>query len=283
MNPSKAATERNGRLLRTLELLFNITTSELVPALQQAAQAIADVLQIDKADLFLYREENNSLEALGVSDTPVGRLQIAVGMDRLQLVNKGPTVEVFQTGVPFVTGHADQVPGELPGIIEGMGIRSELLTPIDVDGVRRGVLSILSTDEEAFVPEEDLPFAEATARWIGTLILRTERFEEQVQQAHDLGMRECIYQLLGFLTPLQRKIAELIADGQTTEEIAQRLRITPNAVSNHVRNMRSRISALRRAQIARWLENERALLEMPENGEGEEYSEGEDYEELEEE
>lgn len=54
------------------------------------------------------------------------------------------------------------------------------------------------------------------------------------------------------LTPQQREIAVLIAQGLTNEQIARHLVITPGATANHVAHILERLGADNRAQVAAW-------------------------------
>jgi DNA-binding CsgD family transcriptional regulator len=240
-------------LLHTLELLFQIQAVELRPALMGAAEAVAGVFNADKVDIFIFQEDINSLVALGIFDSPLAQRQKALGMDRLQIANRGLAVEVFQSGQPEITGHADRDPREIPGVYDGLGVRSEIVTPLDVGGTRRGVVQIFSMQEDYFVPEEDLEFMVAVTRWIGILAQRAELMERRTSDAEQVGRREGVTHLLALLTPRQREIAELIADGLTNQEIATKLFLLPGSVGNHIKRIRERIGAVRRAQIAAWV------------------------------
>ena len=81
---------------------------------------------------------------MGTSETPMRRRH-ELGLNRLPLANDWPQVRVFQTGAPYLTGRADQDPEQIPGNVEGLGVRSNLDVPLDVDDQRRGVLSAMST------------------------------------------------------------------------------------------------------------------------------------------
>jgi two-component system, OmpR family, sensor kinase len=80
----------------------------------------------------------------------------------LQLANRGRLVGVFETGRPWLTGHQDEDPEELPGIKHGLGVRSVVAAPIEVAGLRRGVLECSSLKPD-FFSEDDLGFLEAPA------------------------------------------------------------------------------------------------------------------------
>ncbi|MFH0518642.1 ATP-binding protein [Streptomyces sp. M41] len=55
------------------------------------------------------------------------------------------------------------------------------------------------------------------------------------------------------LTPRQREIAKLVADGLSNKEIAARLCISPRTAEAHVQNMLINLGFTRRAQVAAWI------------------------------
>ena len=112
--------------------------------LNQASDLVAQTLGAEKVDVLLYEAAKDSLVAMGTSDTPMGRRQHELGLDRVPIANGGAQVRVFQTGEPYLTGHADQDPEQPRGIVEGLGVRSQLDVPLDVGGARRGILSAMS-------------------------------------------------------------------------------------------------------------------------------------------
>jgi len=86
-SPSPTVLRRQGQLLATLYLLLAIQATETRAALNQATQLVSEVLGADKADVFLYDPAVDTLVAEGTSGTPMGRRQIALGLDRLPLSN----------------------------------------------------------------------------------------------------------------------------------------------------------------------------------------------------
>ncbi len=128
------------RLLLTLEQLLSLEAVELPTAMQQAAQRVAEVLSADKVDVFLYDARADAMVAVGTSDTPMGRLERALGLDRLPMANGGRVVRVFQTGESYLSRHASQDPEELSSIVEQLGICSAIVVPLAVATTRRGVL-----------------------------------------------------------------------------------------------------------------------------------------------
>ncbi len=57
---------------------------------------------------------------------------------------------------------------------------------------------------------------------------------------------------MGALTPRERKVAALIAEGLTNAQIARRLTITPGTVANHVEHILRATGVRCRVQVAVW-------------------------------
>ena len=209
------ADHRQNRLLVILERLLRIDATELNLALNQAAQLIVEAFEAEKVDVFLHDPTIDTLVALGTSDTPVGRRERALGLDRMPIVNGGYMVEVFLTGTSYLTGHLDQEPNRIIGMTssEGLGIRSEMVVALDVGTQRRGVLMTSSRTPD-FFSEQDLHFLEAVAGWIGIVIHRTELVEriknEAIQQSRRMVAEELLtvmaHDLRTYLTPLRSHI-----------------------------------------------------------------------------
>jgi DNA-binding NarL/FixJ family response regulator len=247
---SPIGTASSDTLLRTLERLLAIRSPELRPALDEAAMPVLEAVGADKIDVFLYRPEIDTLEAVGTSDTPVGRRQKELGLDRLPLANGGRAVEVYATGVAHMSGHIEQDQEELRGLREGLAVCSQINVAIEVNGKRRGVLSAIARQPEKFT-EQDLSFLKAVAGWIGIIADRAERSEAMAQQAYQQGQRRAAEEVAR-LTPRQREVAALIAEGLTNEEIAERTVLVNGTVANHVQAILSRLGLRNRTQIAAW-------------------------------
>ena len=202
--------QKQDRLLTTLERLLEIQATEVRTTLSQVTQLVAQALEADKVDIFFHDRDVDTLVALGTSNTPMGRRQRAIGMDRLPIVNRGRTVEVFLTGQSYFTGHADEDPSELVGIKEGLGVVSVIVTAFAVDNERRGVL-LVSSSKPDFFSEQDLRFIEAVARWVGAVVNRAELVEFMTQEAAEQGRRMAAEELLtimahdvrNYLTPIR--------------------------------------------------------------------------------
>lgn len=240
----------NDRLLETLQRLLAIQAPELRPALNQASDLVAQTLGAEKVDVLLYEATSESLVAMGTSNTPMGRRQRELGLDRLPLANGGPQVRVFLTGEPYRTGHADQDPEQPRGIVEGLGVHSEIDVPLVVDGARRGILSVMSAMPDRF-SQHDLNFVTAVATWVGMLTHRAELVEQLAADSERRGGRRAAEELTK-LTRRQQEVASCLAEGLSNEQIASRLMLTPGTVANHVEHILRRLDLASRSQVAVW-------------------------------
>jgi DNA-binding CsgD family transcriptional regulator len=237
------------RLWATLERLLALEAMELERTLDEASQIVAEALGADKVDTFVYEPATESLVALGTSDTPMGRRQHAIGLHRLPLANGGRAAQVFRSGKLHVDGHVDADPEELEGIKIGLGVRSALVTPLDVGGERRGVLSAVSARPNDF-SADDVPFFDSLARWLALVMHRVELVRELGQYREERGRQKAILEMLNLLTPRQREVAACIAGGMSNAEIARQLTLTQGTVANHVEGILRRLSFRSRSEVA---------------------------------
>jgi DNA-binding CsgD family transcriptional regulator len=242
--------ESDRRRLETLERVLAIDELDLDGALSAACTQVAAALGADKVDVFLYESAGEALVAFGTSATVVGRRQRQIGMDRQPLANGGPVVGVFLNDEPYQTGAADKDPQQLRGMVEGLGIRSEIAVPLKVRGEQRGVLSAVSLQPDHFT-NTDLQFLAAVGGWIGIVTHRVELFEQATRDATRRGRREAADELAR-LTRRQQEIAVAIAEGLSNDEIAERLVLEKGTVANHVAAILIRLGLRNRTQIGVW-------------------------------
>jgi two-component system, OmpR family, sensor kinase len=250
MTPSNLPSPE-ARLLGILEHLLGLEILDLKAALDQAASAIASAFQADKVDVFLHEPDADLLVAVGMADTPMARREQELGLDRLPAASGGSTWRVFQTGQSFLTGHAEQDPDELPGLVQELGVRSNMGAAIEVNGHRRGVLLVASRRPEQF-SVDDLRFLEAVAYWVGLGTARAALLERIAAEAAEAAYRLAAEQTVEVLTARQQEVAGLIASGCSNAEIAERLRITPGTAANHVEHILGQLRFKSRSQIAVW-------------------------------
>jgi two-component system, OmpR family, sensor kinase len=186
------------RLLQTLERLLAIPAAELENALSHACNAVADALQADKVDAFLYDDSRDCLVALGTSSTPLSSLQKKMGLDVLQISNGGRVVYVFQTGNTFVTGRLQEDPEELRGVKTGLKIQSKIGVPLQIADRRQGMMMIASLQPDFFQPA-DVEFAESVAQWVAIVAHRAELVAEVTRNAVEQGRRQVAEELITVL------------------------------------------------------------------------------------
>ena len=187
-----------GRRLATLERLLDIRATRLKEALDQASDLVAEAVAADKADAFLLEPASQTLVAVGTSNTPMGREQHRLGLNRMALANGGPAVETYRTGIPYRTGHAEGDPSVPAGITKGLGIRSIADVVLEVDGDRLGVFEVVSARADAF-SADDLRFLEAVGRWIGMVARRVKQDERLERAAAERGRRVAADELIAIL------------------------------------------------------------------------------------
>ncbi|WP_375755439.1 ATP-binding protein [Corallococcus exercitus] len=199
--------------LRALEQLLALPAAELRPTLDTAGQLISELLNADKVDVFLFEQSSQSLVAVGTSQTPMAHLQKSLGLDRMPLANGGRAVQVYETETPFIAGHQESDPEELPGIKFRLGVRSSLMVPLPIGMETRGVLGVSSAKNDFFT-EHDLSFLQAVARWVGMVAHRVELVQEltklAVKQARRKAAEELItvlaHDMANHLLPLQARL-----------------------------------------------------------------------------
>jgi PAS domain S-box-containing protein len=174
-------TPKPDRLLTTLQRLLELSTTDMAETLHKTSQLVTQALGAEKVDVFLYDPESRSLVAVGTSVTPMGNKEKAIGLDRLPLASGGRVVEVYLTGQSYWTGQAHRDPHELPGMKEELGIKSEMVVPLEVSAERRGVL-FASSSRPDFLTEQDLRFLEAVSHWVGVVIHRAELVEQRTKE-----------------------------------------------------------------------------------------------------
>jgi signal transduction histidine kinase len=183
--------------LATLERLLAIRATDRLASLREAAQVLASTFAAEKVDVFLHDPSTETLVAEGTSDTPMGREQHRLGLDRLALANGGSAVDVFRTGEPHRSGHADQ-DGELAGIVKGLGILAEIIAPVEISGTRRGVVLASSSTPEYF-SDDHLRLLIIVARWIGLVAERAELANRLAAEAAESARQTTAEELMAVL------------------------------------------------------------------------------------
>lgn len=223
--------------------LLAIQATEVKTALDQASQLIVEAFRADKVDVFLHDPAKDTLVAMGTSKTPLGDKQKAVGLDWLPVANRGRQVEVYLTGEPYLTGHAEDDPGVLLGVRETLGIRSMVAVPLAVNGARRGILSVTTVRPDAF-PADSIPILQSVAHWVGLVLHRAELVEQIARDAAEQARRGVAEELI---TALAHDLRNLMAPAIARIGIIHR-NATREGLDGYVRQATQAEQALRRMQ-----------------------------------
>ena len=136
---------------------------------------------------------------------------------------------MWTTRTAYLTGDAERDPFERALIARTLHIQSEVLSAIRIDGKSIGVVEATS---------------EQLDRLLGAVPMNA---------AHDQSSPLRVDPDRLPLTPREREVAVLVAQGLTNEEIAECLVLVPGTVSNHVEHILRKLGVNRRVQIATWV------------------------------
>ena len=241
--------EMNTLLHYTLQRLLGVQALTLKDTMNEASDLMAEAMGADKVDLFLHEPETETLVALGTSNTPMGRQQIRVGLNRVPIANGGRQVEVFTTGKEYYTGHANQDPEMDRGIVHTLGVRSLYAVPMRVNGSIHGIVVAESVHPDRF-SQAERDFFQAASRWIGIVAHRAELHEavtRQIQeetrrQVADEMLETVAHDLLNQITPIKGEVDVALRRLQRDGEDGHAERIAH--VSSSLRNLSRMVTDL---------------------------------------
>jgi DNA-binding CsgD family transcriptional regulator len=246
-----SARVRRSRLAAGLPRLLALDAAAgLEPCLERASVLLAEALGADNVDAYLYDAAAACLVKIGAPHSPLGERRRALGYDRLTTTHPGMTAGVFRTGGSRLSRHLDREPDLRRDKVAALGVLSAIVCRVDADGAPRGVLHALSARRARF-GVEDLRVMQAAARWMGLILTSVGRggtlapdvIREQRGRAAEPPAR---------LTPRERAVAALVAEGLSNQEIAERLVLVPGAAANHVEHILGTFGFMRRVQLAVW-------------------------------
>ena len=160
-------------VLALLERLRELKRATLGEALQHATDVLVATFAADKVDAFLLDRQQSFLFAVGSSQTPMAERQRELGLDRLPLASGGRVAWVFREGRPYREGHVEGDQVELAGIRQGLGIRSTMAVPLEINDRVRGVLLVSSTKPEQFNTAQ-LQLLQFVSYWVGLVASEQE-------------------------------------------------------------------------------------------------------------
>jgi signal transduction histidine kinase len=148
--------ERRTQFIRLLHTIAAIPESEFIESMAHMINdQLCAITQAEIASIMLPSAATDELIGLGISDTPLGRLQRESGLDHIPIATSGPLWEVFQSGKPILISDGRAL-GGLPAL-ESAHIQSLLIVPLRVEHESHGVVVLASTRADAF-SDDDLSF-----------------------------------------------------------------------------------------------------------------------------
>ncbi|MEV4534790.1 AAA family ATPase [Asanoa sp. NPDC049518] len=148
----------------------------------------------------------------------------------------------------LVDAQLAEVAGRLPEALAGyQAVCGSLILPPSVRGTAAvgAARCALALDRPAEAATEAARAGELLARWGGWRVAALERVRDQLGLTpRDKGVTGA-----AALTPREREVALLIADGLTNAELAKRLYISPKTAAVHVSNILHKLGVTSRTQV----------------------------------
>lgn len=119
---------------------------------------------------------------------------------------------------------------------------------VGVNASQELVAAVISSGAAGVVPhtidEKELLAAIETAA-AGHIVMSTDEFSDLLHDAQGRATRDP----MNSLTPLERELFELVGEGLTNAEIAEKLHLSPGTVRNYVSRLLRKLQVDRRAQL----------------------------------
>lgn len=114
-------------------------------------EIVTNLLDVESAGIILFSEDTNELI--------VQRTAFALNTDeknnvRVQLSGRGQTVNVFQTGKPFISENCYQDASTFKKYANDFGVRNTAMVPLAVENRRIGVLHVYNKKDGPFTSED---------------------------------------------------------------------------------------------------------------------------------
>lgn len=173
-----AREERRSKLISLLQYMAAELPDKMLREVTQAIEErVGEVMGVQKVEVLLYQQETDELISLGASDGTLGRMQQELGLDHLPLGKAGVLADVFRTGQPFSSNDLDSLPTFPTALKEHLGLKAAMAVPLEVEGQRRGLITVMSTSAGSFT-DDDLPFLTLISIRLGHMLHHQELSKE---------------------------------------------------------------------------------------------------------
>jgi len=159
-------------LLYCLERFLSIPVADIRAAIDRAANSAAEAMGADAILAYLPEVGGQGLKLAAASPENVWRLVHDLRLERIGADSDWPVMRVYESGQPYMTGHAEQDDTVVPAMVEKTNVRSLLIVPILSAGTKAGVLVAASDHVDRF-SDHDRAFFLAVAHWMGLIAARS--------------------------------------------------------------------------------------------------------------
>lgn len=161
-------------------LLRNSTSLDEV--YDKVIDIVKSLLEVESAGIILFSEDTNELILQRAAFALTGEESAAY---RLPLSSSGQTVNVFQTGRPYVSENCIQDAGTFRNYANAFGVRNTAMVPLEVEKRRIGVLHIYNKKDGAFT-QEDQEILTVLAANLAVLIENVSLYEREKKMVETL-------------------------------------------------------------------------------------------------
>jgi DNA-binding NarL/FixJ family response regulator len=204
-------------------------------------------------------DHQRSIRVLLADDHPALRVGLRVLLDHapdVEVVGEAEAGDAALRAVEALLPHVAVLDCQLPGT-DGVSVARALRE----GGVPVRVVALSAYDDDAFLAGMHEAGAlgyllknEAPGRIVAAVrsAARGEPFWSEGQLERVRRWRAEVAQLRGSLTPRERQVLALVAEGLTNREIALRLEVTPRTADFHVSNVLRKLDVASRVEAAVW-------------------------------
>lgn len=217
----KKQTDWLSALFEINRLLRNCTS--IAEVYDKVIEIVTSLLEVESAGIILFSQETNELVleraafALSVED---------LAAYRFPLTSSGQTINVFQTGRPYVSENSNQDSSTFRKYTKLFGVRNTAMVPLEVENRRIGVLHVYNKKAGPFTHEDEeilLVLAVHLAVLIENVCLY-EREKKMVEALDNLNQKTIAYQArLERLLEIHNQLIAKVLSGEGLPVIAKGL------------------------------------------------------------
>ena len=217
----KKQTDWLSALFEINRLLRNCTS--IAEVYDKVIEIVTSLLEVESAGIILFSQETNEL----VLERAAFALSVEeLAAYRFPLTSSGQTINVFQTGRPYVSENSNQDSSTFRKYTKLFGVRNTAMVPLEVENRRIGVLHVYNKKDGPFTQEDEeilLVLAANLAVLIENVCLY-EREKKMVEALDKLNQKTIAYQArLEKLLEIHNQLIAKVLSGEGLPVIAKGL------------------------------------------------------------